>query len=59
MAAKYKPNHGVCNLIVDVLIDGLVRLLQYPDFCAICCFCMVFVFFKHFSQQCVRAMLIH
>lgn len=38
MEAKYKPNHGVCNLIVDVLIDGLVHLLQYPDFCAICCF---------------------
>lgn len=38
MEAKYKPNHGVCNLIVDVLIDGLVHLLQYPDFCEICCF---------------------
>lgn len=58
MEAKYKPNHGVCNLIVDVLIDGLVHLLQYPDFCAICCF-WLFFFFKHFSQQCVRAMLIH
>lgn len=42
MAAKYKPNHGVCNLIVDVLIDGLVRLLQYPDFCAIRCFVSFF-----------------
>lgn len=38
MEAKYKPNHGVCNLFVDVLIDGLVHLLQYPDFCEICCF---------------------
>lgn len=38
MEAKYKPNHGVCNLIVYVLIDGLVHLLQYPDFCEICCF---------------------
>lgn len=58
MEAKYKPNHEVCNLIVDVLIDGLVRLLQYPDFCAICCFWGGF-FLNTLSQQCVRAMLIH
>lgn len=39
MEAKYKPNHVVCNLVVNVLTDGLVHLLQYPDFCAIgCCF---------------------
>lgn len=54
MEAKYKPNHVGCNLVVNDLTDGLVHLLQYPDFWAIgCCF------FKHFSQQCVRAMLIH
>lgn len=55
MEAKYKPNHVVCNLVVNDLTDGLVHLLQYPDFWAIGCCC----FFKHFSQQCVRAMLIH
>lgn len=31
MEAKNKLKHVVCNLVVD----GLVGLLQYPDFCAI------------------------
>lgn len=35
MEAKNKLKHVVCNLVVDVLIDGLVGSLQYPDFCAI------------------------
>lgn len=26
MEVKYKLNYGVCNFIVDVFIDGLVRL---------------------------------
>lgn len=48
MEAKYKPNHVGCNLVVNVLTDGLVNLLQYPDFCAIGCCC----FFTLFPTMC-------
>lgn len=48
MEAKYKPNHVGCNLVVNDLTDGLVHLLQYPDFCAIGCCC----FFTLFPTMC-------
>lgn len=52
MEAKYKPNHVVCNLVVNVLTDGLVHLLQYPDFCAIGC-CFFYTFPNNVYEQCL------